>query len=394
MSIYNALDGLARHALPQTPYESSAEQVDRLMSDADAALASSSAFDQASAPPVEPVHDEEAPPPRLPRAANLSAPVRGPLERPQVLPVWPPSIQEDVLYAPPDIEPENVPEPIVIRHGTGFGRLARFAVMVGAAAVAAYGLVLVWSGLPERIESARRAAATVAAAAPEDAILAQGHLIAENRRAFANEPLTLGALIDRTSPGESVLLAGLQAGTRLSAGVALDTSRWQLPSQRLPDAVVYAPKGFVGVMNTAVNLLSPGGRLIDSQAMQLEWIPKKEANKPQPAKPVSAADAANRGSASVVAMDPEEALSLIKQGEDFLKMGDIGAARLAFRHLADAGNAGAALDLAMTYDPHYLAAQGVIGITGDEAAARIWYQRAKELGSVEANRILAQTFSR
>jgi hypothetical protein len=395
MSTYNKLDGLEPYALPWTPDQASAQQVARPQHNVDVALANSAAFDQASEPPVEPVHDGEpaAPPPRLPRAANLSSPERSVLEWP-VLPERPRSVHEEPLYAPPGSEPESAPVPIVIGRGTGFGSLARFAVTIGAAAIAAYGLVLVWSDLAERIESAHRAAPTIAAATPEDPILAQGHLIAEDRRAFANEPLTLGALVDRTSPGESVLLAGLQAGTRLSAGVPLDTSHWQLPSKRLPDAVVYAPKGFVGVMNTAVNLLSPQGRLIDSEAMQLEWIPKKEANEPRPARPASLADAANRGSASVVAMDPEQTLSLMREGEDFLKVGDIGAARLAFRRVADAGNADAALELAMTYDPRYLAADGVIGIVGDEAAARIWYQRAKELGSAEANRILAQTFSK
>jgi hypothetical protein len=398
MSTYNKMDGVEPYALPQAPDQAPAEQLDRPQGNADTALASSAAFDQASEPPVEPVQDGEpaAPPPRLPRAANLSAPERSALEPPAVLPDWPRSIHEVALYAPPDSEPESALAPIVIERGTGFDRLARFAVMVGAAAIAAYGLALVWSDMPERIESAHRTAPppTIVAATPEDAILVQGHLIAENRRAFANEPLTLGALVDRTSPGESVLLAGLQAGTRLSAGVSLDTSHWQLPSKRLPDAVVYAPKGFVGVMNTAVNLLSPQGRLIDSEAMQLEWIPKKEAAEPPPARPAPLPDAANQGPAPVAAMDPEQALYLMRQGEDLLKMGDIGAARLAFRRVADAGNADAALALAMTYDPHYLAADGVIGFAGDDAAARIWYQRAKELGSVEANRILAQTFSK
>jgi hypothetical protein len=390
MSTYNALDGLEPYARLRAPDQALAKVVDRPQGNADAAWASSAAFDQASAPAVEPVREPAASPPRLPRAANLSAPKRRtPLERPPALPAWPQPIHDDV-YAPADIEPESAPAPIVIRRGTGFARLARFAVMVAGAAIAAY--VLVWSDLPERIESAHRAAATIAAAAPENAILVQGHLIAENRRAFANEPLTLGALVDRTSPGESVLLAGLRAGTRLSAGIPLDTSRWQLPSRRLAHAVVYAPKGFIGVMDTAVNLLSPGGRLIDSEAMQLEWVPKKEANKPHSALPASAAEAANRGSAPVVAMDPEQALNLMSEGEDFLKVGDIGAARLAFRHVADAGNANAALELAMTYDPSYLAAHGVIGMAGDEALARVWYQRAKELGSAEANRILAQTY--
>jgi hypothetical protein len=391
MSTHNVLDGLEPAALPG-PDQGAAEQVDRPPGNADVVLAREAGFDQASAPAVEPVYDAgpAALPQRLPPAANLSAPQRRRLARPRVRPDWP--IHGDALYVP-DIKPPSVPAPIVVRHGTGFG-LARFAVMVGGAAIAAYGLVLVWSGLPVRIEGAHRAAPAIAAATPEDTIPAQGHLIAETRRAFANEPLTLGDLVDRPYPGESVLLAGLQAGTRLSAGIRLDTSHWQLPSKGLPEAVVYAPNGFVGVMNTAVNLLSPEGRLVDSEAMQLEWIPKKAANKPEPARSASVADAANRGGAPVAALDPEQSLNLMTEGEDFLKNGDIGAARLAFRHVADAGNADAALALAMTYDPRYLARHGVIGIAGDEAAARRWYQRAKELGSVEANRILARTFGK
>jgi hypothetical protein len=110
-------------------------------------------------------------------------------------------------------------------------------------------------------------------------------------------------------------------------------------------------------------------RLIDSEAMQLKWIPKKAANKPQPASPV--AEAANRGSAPAEAIDPDEALNLMGEGEDFRKIGDIQAACPAFRHVAGAGNAYVALELALTYDPRYLATHGVIGIAGDEAAARI-----------------------
>ena len=70
--------------------------------------------------------------------------------------------------------------------------------------------------------------------------------------------------------------------------------------------------------------------------------------------------------------------------------GDIASARLAFRRLADAGNAEGALRLAATYDTRYLAGQNVIGVTGDETQARLWYQRAMALGSVEAKNILAQ----
>jgi hypothetical protein len=51
-------------------------------------------------------------------------------------------------------------------------------------------------------------------------------------------------------------------------------------------------------------------------------------------------------------------------------------------------------DARARHDPRHLASHGVIGIAGDEATARIWYQRAKELGSVGAERIPAKTFGK
>jgi hypothetical protein len=54
---------------------------------------------------------------------------------------------------------------------------------------------------------------------------------------------------------------------------------------------------------------------------------------------------------------------------------------------ANVSIADAALALATTYDPRYLAQHNLIGIAGDETKARDWYQRASELGSTEAGRI-------
>jgi len=79
----------------------------------------------------------------------------------------------------------------------------------------------------------------------------------------------------------------------------------------------------------------------------------------------------------------------MRRGRDFLTAGDISAARVAFRRLADAGMPDAALALANTYDPAYLAAHNFVGILGDRAMARTLYRRAKDLGSQEAGRILA-----
>ena len=139
-------------------------------------------------------------------------------------------------------------------------------------------------------------------------------------------------------------------------------------------------------MNGVIDLLSPGKRVIDSRAVRLEWIAK--ADSLQPAKP-----AISEPSAAGVAkpMDPDEVASLMQRGRDLLRNGDISLAQLAFQRLANAGIAEGALALANTYDPRYLAEHHFIGVAGDETRARNWYQRARELGSAEADHVLTQT---
>jgi hypothetical protein len=89
---------------------------------------------------------------------------------------------------------------------------------------------------------------------------------------------------------------------------------------------------------------------------------------------------------AVTALDPEseEALTLLKRGEQLAAAGDMAAARLMLRRAAEAHNARAALALGATYDPNVLATLGIYGVVPDTAAARSWYEKAKEYGSAEA----------
>ena len=81
---------------------------------------------------------------------------------------------------------------------------------------------------------------------------------------------------------------------------------------------------------------------------------------------------------------PDRQAQLFKRGTNFLKDGNVAAARLMLQSLADAGNAQAALLLGATYDPLMLADLGVRGLKPDPEAARTWYRRAQEYGSGEA----------
>ena len=87
-------------------------------------------------------------------------------------------------------------------------------------------------------------------------------------------------------------------------------------------------------------------------------------------------------------LDRKEIAYLRKRGEELVAAGQLGPARLVLRRAAEAGDSDAAFALAMTYDPILLRARVVIGVAPDDAMARAWYEKAKELGSMDAPRRL------
>ena len=206
-------------------------------------------------------------------------------------------------------------------------------------------------------------------------VASPARLVVENQKGFANEPLPLGVSLYDAAGGQMVTLAGFATGTELSAGRPLGPTRWRVSAHDLGKAIAYSPKGFVGVMAVAIDLRSVGDGLLDSQIVRLEWIEKKEqrsAPQPDASKPPA-----------VIQLDPDAIATL----ERFLKDGDILSARLLLKRAASAGNAQAALELGMTFDPVFLAERGVVGFAPDVAQARGWYERAVELGSTEASRL-------
>jgi TPR repeat protein len=85
---------------------------------------------------------------------------------------------------------------------------------------------------------------------------------------------------------------------------------------------------------------------------------------------------------------PDELAALLKRAKGLLAVGDITSARLLLERAADAQEAEAALMLAGTYDPQVIGTQDMRSISPDPAAARLWYQKAAQLGSVDAKRRL------
>jgi hypothetical protein len=82
---------------------------------------------------------------------------------------------------------------------------------------------------------------------------------------------------------------------------------------------------------------------------------------------------------------PAEIEDLVNRGGQLLVTGDIAAARVFFERAAEQGNAAAATAAGKTYDPLYLEEAHVRGIRGDPVAAAKWYRRASAAGDKEAD---------
>ena len=79
----------------------------------------------------------------------------------------------------------------------------------------------------------------------------------------------------------------------------------------------------------------------------------------------------------------DEDAALVAAGRQLMVAGDIPNARLVLQKAAEADNATAALELGATYDPTFLQQLKTVR-QGDVRMARLWYEKAKDLGSTEA----------
>jgi hypothetical protein len=169
-------------------------------------------------------------------------------------------------------------------------------------------------------------------------------------------------------------------------------------ASELSGAAIRPPPGFVGVIDLAVEL-----RLADDTpdrlSLRLMWVDKPKTTTVSEVAQTAAAPFGTGGagtspgetpnsqatSAPLRRLDRDEVDDLRKRGEEFMAAGNLGLARLAFQHAAEAGDPRAAFALATTYDPTLLEARRVIGVVPNVALARAWYQKAKEFGSTDAS---------
>jgi hypothetical protein len=99
-------------------------------------------------------------------------------------------------------------------------------------------------------------------------------------------------------------------------------------------------------------------------------------------RPMQATFAPAAETAAFPQISDEKIAALVAGGRQLVVAGDIPNARLVLQQAAEADNATAALELGATYDPTFL--QPAMTDMGDVRMARLWYEKAKDLGSTEA----------
>lgn len=178
-------------------------------------------------------------------------------------------------------------------------------------------------------------------------------------------PASLGVAVESAPDGAQLVICGFAPKSVFSAGRSIDEKTWTLQASDVADASLIPPRGFVGPMKLIVVLVSPGKGLADRRTVHLQWLPQPPGT---------------------LAMSPiAEVSQQLVEGKRLKAAGNLVGARAIFLRLAQDGDSRAAFLLAESYDPIALAKHQLLPPDSDPEKARLWYRRASERGSQEAN---------
>ena len=221
---------------------------------------------------------------------------------------------------------------------------------------------------------------------------------------------------DNLPKSSFIRIRGLPPSVTLSEGHVIAAGSWAVPLSALPTLKLAAPIAGTGKSELTVALVGIDGTVWAESKAALAVIaaaslPVGNHGQAQPvqttvatvgpANPASKADVppaitlpeSSAGSSASKAPtrtpikpeDNERAQGLIARGDDMLADGDVAGARLYYQRAADLGLARAAVLLAETYDPEELGRWRITGMRPDVKMARRWYEQALQLGAPEAD---------
>lgn len=205
------------------------------------------------------------------------------------------------------------------------------------------------------------------------------------------EPASRSPLPIQIAPQDAILknsfirIRGLPAAAALSEGHAIGPGAWAVPLVGLASLSIIVPVGLQGRWDVVIGLVTIDGTVLTESKTALVVAPAQliaPGNKGE----TPSTNVASLGpvAAPVNSAERERAFGLQTKGQEQLGRGNIYSARMFFQRAAEAGLAEGALAAGGTFDPAELAKLKVIGLTPDVAAARKWYEKARELGATEA----------
>ncbi|MGJ5028966.1 hypothetical protein ACQR1I_19165 [Bradyrhizobium sp. HKCCYLS2038] len=297
------------------------------------------------------------------------------------------------------------PEPVVSRRARHAG--VRLAAAIAAAIVVALAYVAVFPMAGSMTKAASLWSAFKTAYLPGAHASLAPALIVRGNAGPANAPLDLGVVVEKPAPGMMVIIGRLPLGSRVTAGRRVGADEWRIPAADVAEAAIIPPSDFAGEMILPLDLRDADGTSLVKSFVHLAWAAAPSAvlvtgsTTPAPAEPKAVphdapAVAAPPPPVAVVVppvdpapgWTPNEVAAFVRRAQELLASGEVQAARLQLLRAAEARDARAAILLAKTFDPVSLKQFGVADAGADLAQARIWYQRAREWGSPEAQRQL------
>ncbi len=180
---------------------------------------------------------------------------------------------------------------------------------------------------------------------------------------------------------------------------------------RSPRPALGAILRYIGVVLTASGAAGLAGYLLSGARGTFQSAQVSPPRAVQPAVRTAPADAApaaarmatgNRrtdgaGAPAPAPLPPDssESATRLKLGAKLIADGDVVAARMMFKRVAELGDAAGAFALAETYDPAVLGTMRLRGgIEPDAALARRWYEQARDMGSSAAPERIARLAGR
>ena len=198
-------------------------------------------------------------------------------------------------------------------------------------------------------------------------------------------------------------IRGLPPTVALSDGHSIAVGAWAVPLAAVPRLRIEVPIGSEGKSEITILLVSVDGAILNEAKSTLVVVPAKQ---------VSALPPASIPQASALRIQPEgppvplvkgpqlapadrdRALKMLQRGNELIGAKDFSAAQHFYKRAAEIGLPEAAVALARTFDPGELARIGAVGLQPNPEMARTWYEKARALGSVEADAFLLRLSAR